>query len=279
MNAPNLSGAQSRFVEAAGLNTHYFEAGSSDAPTVILIHGGGAGADAFGNWRATIPMLATGFHVIAMDMPGFGETDKPDPADFAYSQDMRNDHLTAFIEALGGGPVHLVGNSMGGCTAMGVAATRPELVDRLVLMGSAGLNAELSPALMPIVQYDFTPEGMRKLIAALTADGFVIDETLVDYRHSRSVEPATRAAYAATMGWIKQQGGLFYDEDFIRQVRAPTLVVNGTLDLVVPLANAYRFLELIENSWGYVIPHCGHWAMIEQPGDFIAATRAFLERR
>ena len=121
--------------------------------------------------------------------------------------------------------------SPGSISALGVAATRPELVRRLVLMGSAGLNAELSPALMPIVQYDFTPAGMRKLIAALTADGFEIDDDLVEYRHARSIDPATRAAYGATMGWIKAQGGLFYVDDFIRRVSVPTLVVNGKLDL------------------------------------------------
>jgi 2-hydroxy-6-oxo-6-(2'-aminophenyl)hexa-2,4-dienoate hydrolase len=78
------------------------------------------------------------------------------------------------------------------------------------------------------------------------------------------------------MAWIRDQGGLFYAEDDIRRVPAPTLVVNGKNDLVVPLRNAYRFLELLPNSWGYFIPHCGHWAMLEAPADFIAATSTFL---
>lgn len=266
----------SRTVEAGGFETHYLEAGNPDAPTVVLIHGGGAGADARCNWRGTIPALADTFHVVALDMLGFGDTAKPDPAGFEYTQAARNAHLAAFLETLAVGPAHLVGNSMGGATAIGVAVERPELVQRMVLMGSAGLNAELSPALMPIVQYDFTPEGMRKLIAALTADGFEVDEALVAYRHERSCEPATRAAYGATMGWIREQGGLFYDEAYIRQVRAPTLVVNGREDLVVPLANAFHFIELIDNAWGYVIPHCGHWAMVEASDDFVRATREFL---
>jgi 2-hydroxy-6-oxo-6-(2'-aminophenyl)hexa-2,4-dienoate hydrolase len=264
------------YIDAGGVRTHYLCAGSPDLPTAVLIHGGGAGADARGNWRNVIPLLSDAFHVIAYDMPGFGDSDKPDPAAFDYSQGARNRHLAAFVEALGRGPVNLVGNSMGGATSLGLAVERPELVSRLVLMGSAGLNAELSPALMPIVNYDFTPEGMRALIGALTGDGFAIDEELVRYRHERSCDEPTRAAYGAIMHWIKDQGGLFYADDYIRRVQAPTLVVNGKQDLVVPLANAYRFLELIDHSWGYIIPHCGHWAMLEATADFTRETRAFL---
>jgi len=217
--------------------------------------------------------------VIAIEMPGFGQTAKPDPATYDYSQPSRNLHLAAFIEALAPGTaVNLVGNSMGGSTALGVAVERPELVRRLVLMGSAGLNSEITPALLPVIQYDFTLDGMRRLIGALTGAGFVVDEQLVEYRHRLSIEPATRTAYQHIMGWIRAQGGLCYPDDYIRRVRAPTLVVNGKDDVVVPLANAWRFLELIENSWGYLIPHCGHWAMLEAADDFARTTRAFLDR-
>ncbi len=279
MNSADASGYAHQYLNAAGLRTHYLEAGNSSDPTVILIHGGGAGADAWSNWRHLLSVFGEDFHVIAVDMPGFGDTDKPDPEAYAYSQPARNQHLAAFIETLACGPVHLVGNSMGGATALGVAVDRPELVDRLVLMGSAGLNAELSPALRPIVEYDFTPQGMRRLIAALTADGFLIDEALVDYRLQRSLDPATRAAYGAIMAWVRAQGGLFFDDSFIRRVRAPTLVINGKQDRVVPLANAYRFLELIDNSRGYIIPHCGHWAMVEAAEEFANVVRLFLTSR
>ena len=77
----------SRFVDAAGLRTHYLEAGSG-AP-LVLIHGGGAGADSVGNWKGSMPHLARHFKVIALDMVGFGDTAKPDPAGFEYSQAAR----------------------------------------------------------------------------------------------------------------------------------------------------------------------------------------------
>nr|BAH60847.1 meta-cleavage compound hydrolase [carbazole-degrading bacterium OC9] len=268
----------SRFVDVEGIKTHYLEAGDPGAPPVVLIHGGGAGADAVGNWRFCIPQFARDFHVLAVEMVGFGKTDKPDPATYDYSQQSRNKHMAGFIKAMDMGPLPLVGNSMGGATALGVAMEQPELIDRLVLMGSAGLNEEVTPALEPIVHYDFTPEGMRRLIDALTSSTFEITDELVKFRHDMSVVPETREAYKHIMGWIRQQGGLAYTEEQISAVKTPALVVNGKDDLVVPLTNGYRFLELLENSWGYFIPHCGHWAMIEHADDFVAATTTFLKK-
>jgi 2-hydroxy-6-oxo-6-(2'-aminophenyl)hexa-2,4-dienoate hydrolase len=265
-------GMAERFVDARGVRTHYLESGQG-AP-VILVHGGGAGADSVGNWAQAMPLLASGHRVIAVDMIGFGRTAKPA---CEYTQDLRIRHLADFIDALGldVAPV-LVGNSMGGATALGVAVRRPDLVRALVLMGSAGLNVRIHEDLLPIINYDFTREGMVRLIRALTNDRFQLDDAMVSYRYKLAIDEETRRAYGATMRWIREQGGLFYDEDFISQVRAPTLVVNGKNDRVVPVSIAYRFLELIDNSWGYIMPHCGHWAMIEHPGDFARATTAFI---
>lgn len=263
----------SKRITANGIDTHYIEAGSGQP--VIFVHGGGAGADGFGNWSRTLPILSREFRSIAVDMLGFGQTDKPDGA-FEYSQAARNVHLIGFIEALGLRRVSLVGNSMGGCTSIGVAVERPDLVDKLVLMGSAGLTTEITPALKPVVQYDFTRDGMVALIRALTNDDFRIDDALVSYRYANAIDPNARRAYGRTMQWIRDQGGLAYDEGYISRVRAPTLVVNGKNDKVVPLPVALRFLDLIPRSWGYIIPNCGHWAMIEHTADFSATTRNFL---
>lgn len=274
--SPSASTAQwtSRFLDAGGLRTHYLEAGRSDAPPLVLIHGGGAGADSIGNWRLTIPQLVDEFHIYAMDMVGFGRSAKP--ADFEYSQPARNCHLRDFLDALGLQRTALVGNSMGGATALGVAMMEPHRVDRLVLMGSAGLNSAITESLKPIVFYDYTMEGMHKLVRALTGARFQVSDEIVRLRYELSIEPDTRSAYSATMDWIRRQGGLFYTDEAIAAVKVPTLVVNGKDDLVVPLKNAYRFLELLQNSWGYLIPHCGHWAMVEAPAEFVAATRSFL---
>ena len=155
----------------------------------FLIHGGGAGADSIGNWRSTLPSFSKRFRVLALDMIGFGGTGKPDPAKFEYSQAARVKHLRDFLDALEIERASFIGNSMGGCTALGLAVESPERVKRLVLMGSAGLTTTLHADLMPVINYDFTREGMVRLIRALTNPQFHPDPELVDYRLAKSLMP------------------------------------------------------------------------------------------
>src|SRR3546814_3273549 len=123
-----------------------------------------------------------------------------------------------------------------------VCSSDLDLVRRLVLMGSAGLVSRIDPALAPILNYDFTREGMVRLVEALTHDGFEIRDEMIDYRMKYVVRADVRAAYSATMEWVKSSGGLAWDEDYIRQVSAPTLGDNGKCDKGIPLPQAYRFL-------------------------------------
>ncbi|ACK50424.1 alpha/beta hydrolase fold protein [Methylocella silvestris BL2] len=266
---------ESKFIKTGAFTTHYFEAGSGDP--VLLIHGGGAGADSWGNWAVCFPMFAERMRVIAMDMVGFGRSDAPDPSLFSYTQDARNDQAIAFIEALGCESIHIVGNSMGGATALGVAMKRPDLVRSIVLMGSGGLNHELSAALAPVVNYDDTFEGMRKIVAVLANPDLEMPEELLRYRYELSIDPARKAAYKATMGWVKQRGGLHYEEREVAAVKTRCLVFAGKDDLVIPMKENVRFLELLENSTGYFLPHCRHWAMMEYPEIFTNVVIYFLQ--
>lgn len=274
MNPRDIDGCKNLFVDVDGIATHYYEAGSGEP--LILIHGGGAGADAWGNWRGCVMDFAEHFRVFAIDMLGFGFTDKPDPAEFDYNQASRVAHVGGFINTLGLEDVNLVGNSMGGMTSMGVAIEQSSQVDKIILMGSAGIHAPISDELKSIMNYDFTPAGMEKIVRGLTNPNFNVDPEIVSYRHELSIDPATSAAYSAIMGWIGEQKGLYYEEDYIRKVKQPTLVVNGKLDKVVQLDCAYKLLELIDNSTGYIIPDCGHWAMIEHPQKFARVSLSFL---
>ncbi|OCC25549.1 alpha/beta hydrolase [Croceicoccus estronivorus] len=267
----------SRFIDAGGVRTHYLEAG--EGPPLVLVHGGGAGADSLGNWSDCIPIFAKQFHVIAPDMIGFGKTDKPSPDAYVYDQPGRNRHMADFLKAMDLSGVAYVGNSMGGATGIGVAVEYPELIGKMVLMGSAGLPIppKPSPDLMHNLRYDFTMDGMRRVIGGLTAPGFEPSEEMVKYRYDLVDTPEAQAALAAINAETRK-GTLNYTEDFVARIRQPVLVVNGKQDGVSILPRAMKFLELIENSWGYIVPHCGHWAMIEATEDFCAAVTTFLEQ-
>lgn len=262
-----------QLVQTGDFTTHYIEAGAGEP--LVLIHGGGAGADGWSNWQRSLPLFADRMHTHVMDLVGFGYSDKPDPAEFTYDQAARNRQLIDFIEALGLERVSLVGNSMGGATSLGVAMERPDLVANLVLMGAAGYDNHVSTELGAILNYDFTRDGMRRVIAALTNPGFEPSQEQIDYRYERSIDPATRAAYKATMAWVREVG-MAYPHDRIASITTRTLVVNGKNDMVVPVTSAYGYLDLIENSRGYILPDCGHWAMIEYPELFARLTLDFL---
>ncbi|WP_198083405.1 alpha/beta fold hydrolase [Variovorax sp. E3] len=266
-------GAQSRFVELDGLTTHYIEAG--EGPLLVLVHGGGAGADAWGNWQSCLAAYAQKFRVIAPDMPGFGYTAKPDPSNYDYSQEARNRHLTALIRHFNhGAPAHVIGNSMGGATALGVAMNAPDLIRKLVLMGSAGLGiSNPDPeAMRPFAAYDYSIEAMRTIMEHLGGPRFKFDESLLQYRHGLMQDPAARAAID-----VIKRSKLTYTAEQISSVKTPTLVVGGKADKVAILARTYGYLELLENSWGFVLPHVGHWAMMESPRAFVAITAAFFD--
>ena len=272
---PTMSQYESNYVDAGGIRTHYIEAGRGEP--LILVHGGGPGADGYGNWHSCLPGFARNFHTICVDMLGFGNTEKPDPESFTYSQDARTRHMVSFIEALDIGKVTMIGNSMGGLTSMCTGIERPDLVRKLVLMGPAGIkNSGQAGAIAPLTAYDGTVAAMQKVIGVLTNKDYEMDEALLHYRVKRSNEPGTRNAQSAAMAWIKEQRGLYIEEDRIRKVSRPTLVVGGKNDPIVTPADIFRMLELIENSRGYLIPYCGHWVMMEYPEEFVDVCTRFI---
>lgn len=123
-----------RSILGGGIRTNYHDLG--EGPPVLLIHGSGPGVTAWANWRLTMPELAKRFRVIAPDMVGFGETERP--AGHHYSMQSWLAHLLGLLDALEIEQAHIVGNSFGGGLALALAIEAPQRVGKLVLMGSAG---------------------------------------------------------------------------------------------------------------------------------------------
>lgn len=274
---PTMSQYESRFIDVGEkeLKTHYIEAGRGEP--LILVHGGGPGADGYGNWHLCLPEFSKHFHSICVDMLGFGKTNKPDPDNFVYSQDARTQHMIEFIEALDIGPVCIAGNSMGGLTSLGVSIDRPDLVKKVILMGPAGIkDANVTNNIQALLNYNGTIEAMREVIKALTYKDYQVEDALVEYRVKVSTEADTLKAQMAAMAWIREQGGLYFEDERIKQLTKPALVVGGKNDPIVTIDHIFKFLQLIDNSWGYLIPHCGHWVMMEHPQEFVSICLKFL---
>lgn len=136
----NPGKVKSNYITVDSYRTHYREAGSKASPPLVLVHGAniqvGLGSD---RWFPNLIPLGEDFHVFAIDELGGGDTEPPRDINAIGHIRVRADHVLAFIEALGVGPVHLLGQSQGAWIAAYVALLRPDLVNELILVDSASL--------------------------------------------------------------------------------------------------------------------------------------------
>ena len=138
--------ATRRSAKAGEITLNYYEAGASTSGVgaglpLVMLHGGGPGASAWSNFGPALPHFAAHFRTLLVDQPGFGASDKPEVVGNYYRH--AADHVVQLLDELGIARVHLLGNSLGGGTAMRLALTHPDRVGRLVLMGPGGLSLNL----------------------------------------------------------------------------------------------------------------------------------------
>lgn len=264
-----------RTIDAGGVATNYHDEGTG-AP-VLLIHGSGPGVSAWANWRPVLPELAKRFRVVAPDILGFGYTERPDGASYGLKSWLR--HLTAFLDALDLPRVSVVGNSFGGALALHLAASRPERVDRLVLMGSVGVEFPITPGLDAVWGYEPSVPNMRKLLDIFAFNPELATDELARLRFEASTRPGVHESYAAMFPEPRQAGvdALALPEDTIRGIDRETLVIHGRDDQVIPLGNSERLVRLIDRAQLHVFGRCGHWVQIEQTARFNRLVADFLE--
>lgn len=253
-------------IVAEGIRTNYHDLG--EGPVVLLIHGSGPGVTAWANWRLTMPELAKRFRVIAPDMVGFGETERP--AGYRYSMENWVAHLLGLLDALGVKQAHVVGNSFGGGLALALAIKAPRRVGRLALMGSAGSAFPITEGLDAVWGYSPSIERMRALLDIFAFDRTLVNEELAKLRYEASVRPGYQEAFANMFPAPRQRwvDALASPEDAIRAIGHDTLIVHGREDRVIPLAASLRLLELIPRAQLHVFGQCGHWTQIEHAARF-----------
>jgi pimeloyl-ACP methyl ester carboxylesterase/nitrite reductase/ring-hydroxylating ferredoxin subunit len=261
-------------VDAGGVRTNYHDVGSG--PPVMLVHGSGPGVSAWANWRLTMPALAQRFRVLAPDVLGFGFTERPHGV--RYNVDRWTEHLVAFLDALGLERVSLVGNSFGGALALSLATRHPQRVDKLVLMGSAGTTFELTPGLDQVWGFQPSLESMQSLLEVFTHDTARLPADLARLRLAAATRPGMQEAFSTMFPAPRQAAvdALAVDEDLVRDLDHPTLIVHGRDDRVIPLRSSLRLHELIDDSQLHVFGRCGHWAQIEHADSFNRLVADFL---
>ena len=276
---------------------HYLDFGGDGSP-LLMVHGLGGSAL---NWMAVGPAFAERYHAVAIDLVGFGQTPlfKRSAAVGANA-----DLVRRFIDEVLDEPVTLMGNSMGGHISVLVAGAHPERVARVVLVDPAvpGVHVRRpEPAMLGVIAAVSVPglaetlldrrakmlgpEGLvQQTLAVVCADPSRLSAELVQAhvqltreraslggQNNRALLQATRSIglrMADPRFWVKA-----------RQVKAPTLVIHGELDRVIPLAAARELVRRVPAWTLKVIEGVGHVPMMETPEAFIRAANGWLEDR
>jgi len=276
---------------AGDLTLNYYEAGPA-APTglggdlpLVMLHGGGPGASAWSNFGRALPHFAASFRTLLVDQPGFGGSDKPPVVGNYYRHSA--DYVVQLLDELGIERIHLLGNSLGGGTAMRLALTYPDRVGRLILMGPGGLSLNLFHAdptegVQRLMDFgaDPTPEKLRAFISTMVVNQKLVTDELVAERFADATAPGAQDAMRS-MGmsfWNPEtaEDGMLWRE--AHRLRKHTLLTWGREDRVNPLDGAFAALKLIPKAQLHVFPNCGHWAQIEAAEEFAEISTAFLAR-
>ncbi|MCW2504659.1 MAG: alpha/beta hydrolase fold [Actinomycetia bacterium] len=274
----------SRSVQVGAEVVHFHEAGSPGGTPVVLLHGGGPGASAWSNFGLNVPILGERFHTLAIDQPGYGRSTAASLTGhyFTYAADS----LAGLLDELGIARVHLVGNSLGGGTAVRFALRHPKRAGRLVLMGPGGLSLNvLSPdpteGVKRLTEFGTRPsrEAMAAFLRTLVYDQKLITDELVDERFAAASDPAALRSLAS-MGATFRDPAVFEDGLLWREahrLRNEVLLIWGREDRVNPLDGALLALKLIKRAQLHVFGGCGHWAQLEKSEEFNRLAIRFLE--
>lgn len=262
------------------IHLHEFGAG----PPVLMLHGGGPGASGLSNYARNIDALAARFRVLVPDLPGYGGSSKG-----VNSEDPFGDlaaAMLALLDALDIDRAHVVGNSLGGASALRMALEQPGRVDRLVLMGPGGIGisqAAPTDGLKRLLGYYAgegpTLEKLRTFICQdLVFDGSRITEDVLRERFEASIDPEVIAnpplRAPKDLEAFKRLDLLL--DPRLRALAHRTLVLWGTADRVNPATGAMALQARLPACDVYLFSRTGHWVQWERADEFNAVVAAFL---
>jgi pimeloyl-ACP methyl ester carboxylesterase len=264
---------RSRFMDVEGVRVHYQEAGATDAPPVILIHGFCASTFVWSD--VLLPIAGAGFRVIAPDLAGFGFSEKPRGGE--YTIDAQARLVIGLMDALGLERATIVGSSYGGAVASLCALDYAERVERLVLV-DAVINDDVKQqpmlrlAAAPLVgdifspvllsTYSLTRWRMRKVYDK-SAKWLLEDERMRAHHRPLRSSSAHRAVIRTLRRWDAAR-----IEREAHRIQQPTLLIWGEDDADIPLEHGQRMFRKIPHARLIVFRRCGHLPQEEYPQEF-----------
>ena len=280
-----------RTVEIDGLDIFYREAGSSDAPTILLLHGFPTSSHMF---RNLMPALADKFHLIAPDYPGFGNSSMPKLDEFDYTFDRLAEVMGDFIDGLGIEKYTLYVMDYGAPVGFRLAVKHPERVEALIVQNGNAYDEGLRDFWKPIKAYwkDKTTENAEALRNSL----LTLEATRWQYTNGvRDPETISPDNWLVDQYLLERPGNkdiqlqLFYDygsnpplypkwQAYFREFQPPTFIVWGKNDYIFPAEGAIPYERDLKNVESHLLD-TGHFAL-EEDGEVIAGLiRNFLQRK
>lgn len=262
-------------VKTKNWDLHYHEAGTGHP--LVLLHGGGPGASAWSNFQPNIPALAERFRVLALDLPGWG---KSQPATFTERDP--SGAVAEFLDTLETGPAAVVGNSMGGATAIRLSYERPDLVSHLITMGppsgTPGLfdPQGISEGLKALGAAYFHPSEatMKALTEVMVFDSSNVTDELIAERLANAL--ANQQHLDNWTAGVAKGPIIELDQARIATIQPPALLMHGRDDRVVNFSESVRLCQLIPDSRLLVVSRCGHWLQLEHAAEFNRTVTNFV---
>lgn len=267
-------------VKTGNFTTNYLEVGEKNGGVPLLfIHGSGPGVSGYANWRLILPLVEEQNHAFAIDMIGFGYSDKPTGDEVDYGIDLWTQQIIDFMDAKKLDKVNIVGNSFGGSLAFSVALKYPERINKLITMGAMGTQGDIPYGLNEVWGYKGTNEHMGELIDLFTFDKSFASEELIQIRYEASMEPGFHEAFSSMFPHPRQASvdNLSFPDEELKTIKHKTLLVHGREDKVVPVENSYRLINLIQDAELHIFGGCGHWTQIEKSEEFATLVNNFVK--
>lgn len=283
---PQTEAATSRFlnVDEGGrtLRIHINNCGDGKE-TVVMLHGSGPGATGWANFSRNIdPLVEAGYRVLLLDCPGWGKSDAI--VNSGSRSDLNARILKSVVDQLGIDKVHLLGNSMGGHSAVAFTLSWPERVAKLVLMGGGtGGMSLFTPMptegikLLNALYREPTIENLKKMMSIFVFDTRDLTEALFEARLNNML--SRRDHLDNFVKSLEANPKQFPDfGPRLGEISAPTLIVWGRNDRFVPMDAGLRLLAGIAGSELHIYRDCGHWAQWEHADSFNQLVLNFLAR-